>query len=657
MSDVNKIRAERWKSFVQAWTDNREAAPAASPVQWVPDVDVVERVRRSQALTQATRAWDDAAPRPPADPSQLNPERPGALKETLDPTASLYKDAYDGQVLDRDALQARFAQPLSAVEADVAALELRPDDIREARKLGLIDDRTAQHLANQSLDALETAGMTNVPREIRYTESGPFYFRLDKEDDATLAEFKTAVGLDPDRRASQTTNAEDNDWDFDALAALRDEGRLAVVDRFGQPVDIFSTTRIDGREEHLVNPKLRYRSLDYERHSTLGDTRRKDALDGDFVMIEAWNHDLSQPEPGMVYEVPAYDWPDVDARDKDLWRFETLPEPDAGGRGRVGHVSGQINLVTRPRDQIEARLTEELGRPPDAETLNAAVRDYGRLKGWAKNRGMQYVRYGRDQTPAGNAAMIAAGMRDPDQGVPYSESQDRYNGGHVIAASMGGIGEGINVTAQAEGNNQDRFASFVIRKGGEATAFRANESWHDWERHLKNLARLEDEGLRLSDLDAQGFVIPSAAMDKYGPDAVIRFEVETSIRSWYEDEARDTEAAETRHTREFARFTATKIRHQETGEVLGELLMANYNVGSSDQDYAEKMQMLFDAGLLDRDGGYANDADMTTLAGTDERPPDVSGAGTLNEVLPTSEELKAFVDAERFRQVWGRNIR
>ncbi len=576
----------------------------------------------------------------------------------LDPTASLYSDAYDGQTMTQAELAELFGRPMSTVKWHVARRNIRPDDIRKARELDLIDDRTAQELSNQSLDALERAGFTDVPKEIRYTQSGPFYFRLDKDDEGTLRELKEAMRLDLDRRASQTSNAEDDDWDFAALARLKEEDRLEVVDRFGQPVDIFSTTNIDGREERLVNPKLRYRSLDYEADPVEGDAKRADALDGDHLMIEAWNHDLSRPEPGLVYEVPAYDWPGVDERDTDLWRYETLPDPDAQGRGRIGHVSGQLNLVSRPRDQIAARLTRELGEPPDEETLNAAVREYERSKGWAKNRGMQYVRYPADQTPAGNRAMVEAGMRDPNQGVPYNESTDRYNGGHVIAASFAGIGEGVNVTAQAEGNNQDRFAWFTAEgTDGTSRRYPANESWHDWERHVKNLSRLEDEGLTLDQLAAQGFVVPDAVRDRYGPDERVRFDVDTSIRSWYEDEARLTEDPSSRHTREFARFTSTRLTDQETGETIAALTMANYNVGGSDQDYAEKMQMLFEAGFIDDDGGYANDADMSAFRGSPEPAPHVSGAGTLDESMPSLAGLKAFVDDERFRAVWGRNVR
>ncbi len=579
-----------------------------------------------------------------------------AERTTIDPRESLYGDAYDGKTLSPDRLERLFKRPLSTLQWHVARRRIRPDDIRKAREMGLIDDWTAQHLSNRSLDALERAGFDNVPKEIRYTTAGPFYFRLDKDDAQTLRAFKTATGLDPDRRATQTTNAEDDNWDFAALERLRDEGRLEVVDRFGQSVDIFRTTTIDGRQERLVNPKLSYRSVDYEAHETHGDEKRADALDGDKVMIEAWNHDLSRPDPGMVYEVPAYEWPGVDERNTDLWRFETLAEPGANGGGRIGHVSGQLNLVKRPRAQIAERLREELGHEPDEATLNDAVKAYGRSKGWAKNRGMEYVRYEKDQSPAGNQAMVDAGMRDPDQGVPYSQSNDRYNGGHVIAASMGGIGEGLNVTAQAEGNNQDRFASFTIREEGGQRVYRANESWHDWERHVKNLSRLEDEGLTLEQLQDQGFIISESARAAYVSDTPIRFEVETSIRSWYEDEARTDEDADSRHTREFARFASTRLVDQASGAVIGELLMANYNVGSSDQDYDAKMQMLFDAGFLDADGGYANDADMSAISGTDERPPDVSGAGTLNDLLPTAEQLRSFVDSDEFRRIWGRNV-
>ena len=574
----------------------------------------------------------------------------------IDPHSSLYTGAYDGKTLSSDRIEQLFTRPLSTLEWHTARRRIRPDDIRKAREMGLIDDWTAQHLSNRSLDALERAGVDNLPQEIRFTTAGPFYFRLDKDDAPTLRELKVAIGLDPDRRATQTTNAEDNDWDFATLERLRDEGRLEVVDRFGQNVDIFSTTAIDGRQERLVNPKVSYRSLDYEPHEEHGDEKRANALDGDKVMIEAWNHDLSQPNPNMVYEVPAYEWPDGEDRNSDLWRFETLAEPGANGGGRIGHVSGQLNLVKRPRDQIAERLREELGQEPDEETLNAAVKEYDKAKGWAKNRGMEYIRYQKDQTPAGNEAMVDAGMRDPDQGVPYSQSTDRYNGGHVIAASMGGIGEGLNVTAQAEGNNQDRFATFTIQEENGERVYRANESWHDWERHIKNLSRLENDGLTLTQLEDQGFVIPEAVRAKYDADTPIRFEVETSIRSWYEDEARVDEDPSGRHTREFARFTSTRLIDQESGVVIGELLMANYNVGSSDQDYDEKMQMLFDAGFLDANGGYANDADMSSISGSDERAPDVSGAGTLNELLPTAEELRTFVDSEEFRRVWGRNV-
>ena len=578
------------------------------------------------------------------------------IRSELDPNASLYQGAYDGRTLSTERIQALFSRPLSTLEWHVARRRILPDDIHKARELGLIDDWTAQHLANRSLDALERVGVEDVPKEIRYTTPGPFYFRLDKDDASALTDFKRAIGLDLDRRASQQTNAEDDAWDFALLEQMRDEGRLEVVDRFGQPVDIFRTTEIDGRSERLVNPAIKYRSLDYEAHPEHGDAKRADALDGDKVMIEAWNYDLSRPAPGMIYEVPAYEWPEVDEGDQDLWRFETLPDADANGRGRIGHVSGQINLVARPRDQIAERLRDELEREPTDDELNDAVDAYNKSKGWAKNQGMQYIRYVADQAPAGNQAMIDAGMRDPNQGVPYAQSQDRYNGGHVLAASMGGIGEGINVTAQAEGNNQDRFSTFTIRDGDGRTTYRANESWHDWERHLKNLARLEDEGLTLAELEAQGFVISEEMAERYGPDDHVRFDVETSIRSWYEDEARLTEDPSTRHTREFARFTSTRLIDQKTGTVVGELLMANYNVGSSDQDYEEKMQMLFDAGLIDGDGGYANNADMSALNGSDERPPDVSGAGTLDESMPSLDELQEFVDSEDFRRNWGRNV-
>ena len=602
-----------------------------------------------------TRASGDRASGDRASGDRATPLTDGGA---VDPNASLYQGAYDGVTLPEGALKALFEGPPSEVQRHIARGRIRPDDIRKARTLDLIDDRTAQALANQSLDALAQAGVADLPEEIRYTQSGPFYFRLNKDDASSLTALKTALRLDPDRRASQTTNAEEDDWDFATLERMKAEGRLEVVDRFGRPVDIFSTTAIDGRPEHLINLKVRYRSADYEADPVGGDTKRTDALDGDFVMIEAWNHDLSRPKPSTIYEVPAYDWPGVDEQDTDRWRFETLAEPDRQGRGRVGHVSGQINLVTRPRQQIADRLRTELGEEPDEATLNEAVRAHDRAKGWAKNRGMHYVRYREDQTPAGNRAMIDAGMRDPDQGVPYSRSQDRYNGGHVIAASFGGFGEGLNVTAQAEGNNQDRFARFTVAgDDGTRQTLSATESWHDWERHMKNLALFEDEGLTLGALEAQGFVVPASVRERYGPDERIRFDVRTSIRSWYEDEATLTEDPRTRHTREFARFTSTQLIDQETGERVASLTMANYNVGSSDSDYAQKMQMLFTAGFIDRDGGYADNADMRVFQGSEEPPPDVRGAGTLDESMPTTEDLKAFVDSMRFQSLWGPNVR
>lgn len=172
-------------------------------------------------------------------------------------------------------------------------------------------------------------------------------------------------------------------------------------------------------------------------------------------MIEAWNHDLSRPQPGVVYEVPAYESPrfnegervHIHSDETKLWRFETLPEPDAQGRARVGHVSGEVNLVARP----------------------------------------------------------------------------------------------------------------------------------------------------------------------------------------------------------------TRLTDRDTGQVIASLTMANYNVGASDQDYARKMQMLFDAGFLDRDGGYADDADMGAYAGSNERAPDVDGAGTLDESLPTLGQLHTFANSPEFAQVWGPN--
>ena len=590
---------------------------------------------------------------------------PTSTSQKIDPFGSLYTGAYDSERLGDEQLEKVFGRGAPDLDARVDRLEIRPDDIARARELGLVDDVTAQRLANKSLDALEQAGAKRLPKEIRYTHAGPFYFQVDKDDEGTLRELKTAMGLDPDRRAHQKSNPEDNTWDFETLERMRDEGRLQVVDRFGQSVDIFSTTEIDGRQERLVNPKVEYRSIDYERHDEHGDEKRKNALNGDKVMIEAWNHDLSKPDPGVVYEVPSYESPDfnegqkvdIHSDDTKLWRFETSPDPDKNGQGRVGRVTGEINVVKRARDQIEERLTDELGETPDEATLNAAVKAHERKRGWAKHQGMQYIRYGKDQTPAGNEAMVDAGMRDPDQDVPYSKSKNRYNGGHVLAASLGGIGEGINVSAQAEGNNQDRFAQVKVNRTEDGvTVVNMSESWHDWERHLKNLSRLENTGLTTTELEAQGFTVPDAIKEKYGPDTPVRFEVQTSIRSWYEDDGTDNEAPETRHTREFARFTGTRLVDKETGDVVGEMMMANYNVGSSDEDYAEKIQMLFDAGLLDEYGGYDDDADMSAIAGGDERPPDVRGGGTLSDILPSEAKLRAFTSTPEFRELWGPNV-
>lgn len=589
-----------------------------------------------------------------------------AAPRQVDPFDALYTGAYDSARLPDAQLRAVFGRGPNGVQDRIERLELRPDDIARARELGLIDDVEAQRFANRSLDALEQAGAKRLPKEIRYTHAGPFYFQVDKDDADTIRALKSAMGLDPDRRAHQSSNPEDNEWDFDALERMKNDGRLEVVDRFGQSIDIFSTTEIDGRRERLVNPKVAYRSIDYEAHEEHGDEKRKNALNGDKVMIEAWNHDLSRPDPNVVYEIPSYESPgfndgrtvDVHADETNLWRFETSPEPDQNGRGRVGRVSGEVNLVKRPREQIEAQLTESLGEPPDQATLDAVVQAHDRKRGWARNQGMQYIRYRQDQTPGGNQAMIDAGMRDPDQGVPYFESTNRYNGGHVVAASLGGLGEGINITAQAEGNNQDRFARVRVNGTEDGvTVVSMSESWHDWERHIKNLSRLEDEGLTTTELEAQGFTIPAAVRDRYGPDTPVPFDIQTNIRSWYEDDGTDDEAPSSRHTREFARFTGTRLVAKETGEVLGELSMANYNVGASDEDYGEKIQMLFDAGFLDEFGGYAEDADMSAIAGGQERPPDTRGGGTLSDILPSEDKLRAFTSTPEFRELWGPNVR
>ena len=582
--------------------------------------------------------------------------------KTLTPDVSLYSGAYDGRVASERRLRRLFARP-GSLDRQIRTLRIRPDDIAKARELGLVSDVEAQRLANASLDALEKAGFTKLPKEIRYTHGGPFYFELGKDDAETLRTFKVAVGLNPDRRASQKTNSEEKSWDYEALQKLQADGKLRVVDRFGQEVDILSSSAIDGRQEQTLNLKLSYRSIDYEHDDEDGDAKRRNALNGDKVMIEAWNQDLSRPQPDTVYEIPSYEMPafngervDIHSDETKLWRFETLPEPGADGGGRVGRVTGQINLVARPRDQIEARLTEKLGETPDESTLNDAVREHERKRGWARNQGMQYVRYQKDQTPAGNQAMIDAGMRVPQPGVPYNQTHNRYNGGHVLAASIGGFGEGLNVTAQAEANNQDRRGRMIVTdKNGEVQSLFANESWHDWERHLKNLSEVSDKGLTVNELQAQGFTVPPSILKEYGGEQRLRFNVETSIRMWHEDEASDVEAQEDRHTRELARFTVTRLVHKESGSVLGELTMANYNVGQSDEDYAEKTQMLFDAGFLDRDGGYANDLDMSAFDGAKERAPDVSGAGTLDESLPTYQQLLDFVRSEDFKQVWGRN--
>lgn len=632
--------------------------------------DLFDRYERSSAPVGVPPEVSAGGIRAGRDPQavlqrELEPPLRATEDEPIDPHASIYSGAYDGKRMSDDDLRRVFSRSPRTIDRWVARLDLRPDDIARARELALIDDKGAQRLANRSLEALERAGFEDLPREIRYTQPGPFYFQVGKDDEETLRAVKVAMGLDPDRRASQSSNPEDNRWDFAALERLKREGRLDVVDRFGQSIDIFSTTRIDGRQERLVNPKVQYRSIDYEADPEHGDEKRMNALNGDKVMIEAWNHDLSRPEPGIIYEVPSYEMPafnegekvDVHRDDTQLWRFETLEEPGRNGLGRVGHVSGEVNLVARPRDQIAARLTAELGAPPDDAALDAAVDAYERARGWAKNAGMSYIRYPQDQTPAGNAAMIDAGMRDPDQGVAYWESTNRYNGGHVIAASLGGLGEGINVTAQAEGNNQDLFAQVRIEDpAAGVSTLRVTESWHDFERHIKNLTYLESEGLTLRELESQGFRIPAEVKARYGEDERVRFDVRLSIRSWYEDEGTEDEAPETRHTREFARLTGTRLVEPSTGEVLGELTMANYNIGASDEDYGRKIQMLFDSGFLDREGGYAEDADMSVFLGSPEPPPDVRGGGYLDEMLPSLRELRGFTSSPEFREVWGPNI-
>jgi hypothetical protein len=600
------------------------------------------------ACASSSEGTRDAA-RPSAAgtaPREIGAETTGLSAATaepvLDPRMSLYPGAYDGQTLPREELVALFERPPSTIEWHVDRRKADPDDIRVARELGLIDDRLAQHLANESLDALERASVPGLPERIRYTHAGPFYFRLRKDDSDGLDRLLRALGLDPEARNTQRTHAGSSGWDDAALQALRDEGRLRVVDRFRQDVDIFSTTEVDGRPERLVNLKLVYRASWYEPDPDGSDARRAAALDGDHLMIEAWNRDLSRPDTAVVYEIPSYEYPrfnegnlvDIHSDDTRLWRFETLREPDGRGRARVGFASATLDLVRRGIDRRGSR--------------------------WARNGGVEKVRYRADQTPAGNQAMVAAGMRAEDWPGPYARSPNRYNGGHVIAASLGGMGEGINVTAQAEGNNQDRTFDVALRVGERQLDLTVTETWHDWERYIKHLCWQGSAGLSLETLQAVGLRPMPGATATYGMEDPVPYRVHVFIRVWYEDEGLDDEPPDSRHTRELARFTTTEIHHRATREVLARFEMANYNVGGSDEDHEAKMQMLFDAGLLDRDGAYPDDlvlAAFRTDMAYRESPPDVQGGGTTSESLPTVAQLRSLVRAPGFREVWGPNMR
>ena len=660
------------------------------------------------------------------------------LDAPLDPYESTYADAYDGVIMAREDLDRMFSRSMSTLRWHAARGNIRPDDISEARQLGYIDDFQAQRLANISLDALERRGFTDLPREIRYTPAGPFYIQL-RDDQQVFDAFKAAIGHagQSDFTAVSPLNSEGQPgWDYKALEEMakpKKDGRppdLQVVDRYGRPVDIFKTAKIDGRPERVLNLKIPYNDNFYEP----GKNNRSDSVNGEFVMVEAWNADLSEPEPGMIYEVPVYD-PET------LWRFETGAETDHLGRPRVEHVSGVVDIIPSYKAQIRTDLEKELGRPPTDDEYGAAVDEYESAKRWAKNNNMHYVRYEPDQRSAGNPSMIEADMREALQldengeKIKYRNSRDRYNGGHIIAASLGGFGEFLNVTAQLEGNNQDRRqTTTVVMRGPDSPTVRApaatfvagddwhdwedhlqhkalweqraltldqlaahgfevtdamrtahgdgplqvtieqhpeggaiativalesvtlNETWHDWERHIKNLALLSDGELTLMQLEDQGFDISPAVYSEYGSHTPVEFEIETAISLVYEDEAFEGEDPERRTNREFARVTSTRLRDKRTGRVLAVLDMSNLNVGGSDSDFQWKVQMLFDAGLLDAEGGYARDADMRPFKNPNHRAPDFRYGGTLNDELPTERQIRSVMNSPFYEGIWGPNV-
>ncbi|MGF1527436.1 MAG: lamin tail domain-containing protein, partial [Candidatus Competibacterales bacterium] len=511
-------------------------------------------------------------------PRGTQTDKPRTNPDALNPFASRFDGAYDDIVKPDAELKTLFADP-NQLQGGIKDGSVRPDDIARARELGVVDALTAETLANQSLDTLREQGVTNLPESINYTAAGPFLVKVKPE---ALEDFKTALGFGPDDKKVRFPSLNEV-ADADALEALKANGSVEVVDRFGQKVDT-----------DVVDIDLEYSTYRYETKRNEGPDAKWRDEDNNFLLY-AKSSDLNNPDPNTVYHTSQYEMP----------RFN----------------EGQLVDIHRDDTALATYETDDLGR---------LVRHSGELHKVEKGekgtiRDNEYVRDSEEQGAGGMAYANALGLRETHLGY-YDEGAIRFNGGHVHKSSDGGPVEQINYTPQYEANNQEK----NFRLGDTYI----NETYHDIERFRDTLLANGDHGgLTLDQLQDMGIQLSDRALAKYGNDETVPFSVESNTQIVYEPNEE--------HRREIARVMGLSLRDDD-GETLGEFQVINYNLGRSDPETEAKYQGLREAGLLDADGAFDNDLDLSNIPAHGIATPNTDGAGFNSEYIPSLSEIEEF---------------